>query len=749
MPYRFKMTWKTPDGCTEPTGEFWCNLQCSQCTARTKSGRQCSKTTCIGTPYCWVHLRGERHLRIGPSLIPGAGKGLFVHSTRHQATGRPVFERGQVIVEYGGERVSEADTDRRYGRGDHVTAPYGHEIEDAACVRGVGSLANGATYDPRTRTHTPAVNAEYYLDDGVPLARQKTVLRALQDLHHGDEVIVDYGTAYSFHEPHVLKTETKPISARAARASGSASSVDNTAVNEPLALLQRPAMPPPPPPPPTALAGPRAPGRVRGRASTSSSWRKNFGNTCFAASALSLLADGFGIDLAAATSGRLRDYVTAPSAKSMGALLRQCQLEVGEQHDTHDFLLSAIDMLSPASLRNSFLVETAYVNANNPNQEVQAPQLNKSHILHIRNEGNAPVGDDVQSVLAHDLSRVEALEGTNVPRATRLSTRDKLVIMLGRGGQAGNVDKLTDCIWPDAYVSVPQMYGGALTYRLKAFVCHSGTSLHQGHYVCVQVSAPDGSWVVHDDDKSSRRYTDKAQIARSVVCTGFQAYVLAYERVEQGGGIPPNAAAADAALKNLVVVAAPSAASGRTGRRVSRRRRGDGDHGGREVSEMWTRHGRQVQDPAMSAKNPGRGVRVGVLGDGVELRPSGIPRAGRGLFATRAFPRGAFITRYDGELITRDVANRRREQGLDTHIRTLHEGSYFVIDGLRSDSAGMGGGAFANDSRDPKTTNAKWWTGPKNPANPLMTFVYLQAARDIRPGEEIFVSYGKGYWEIR
>ena len=54
---------------------FECPLQCAQCVGRTKAGTQCRRRSCIGTPHCWQHLLADKHLRILPSTIEGAGEG--------------------------------------------------------------------------------------------------------------------------------------------------------------------------------------------------------------------------------------------------------------------------------------------------------------------------------------------------------------------------------------------------------------------------------------------------------------------------------------------------------------------------------------------------------------------------------------------------------------------------------------------------------------------------------------------------
>ena len=46
---------------------------CPQCTAKTKTGERCKRTTCRYAPFCAAH----RAFTIDESTLPGAGKGIF------------------------------------------------------------------------------------------------------------------------------------------------------------------------------------------------------------------------------------------------------------------------------------------------------------------------------------------------------------------------------------------------------------------------------------------------------------------------------------------------------------------------------------------------------------------------------------------------------------------------------------------------------------------------------------------------
>jgi SET domain-containing protein len=126
--------------------------------------------------------------------------------------------------------------------------------------------------------------------------------------------------------------------------------------------------------------------------------------------------------------------------------------------------------------------------------------------------------------------------------------------------------------------------------------------------------------------------------------------------------------------------------------------------------------------------------------NGIEIRKSRIPNAGLGLFATQNFKKSRLITEYQGKLISRAEAVNTENP---SHICCL-VAQHSYIDGLRIPRKGAGGGSFANDAMDSKKNNAKY---TKRWREKMGRYVlYLQATKDIRNGEEIYVSYDKTYW---
>jgi hypothetical protein len=166
-------------------------------------------------------------------------------------------------------------------------------------------------------------------------------------------------------------------------------------------------------------------------------------------------------------------------------------------------------------------------------------------------------------------------------------------------------------------------------------------------------------------------------------------------------------------------------------------------------------------------------AQLAVVGNGIDIGPSQIAAAGNGVFATRDFPKGAPITEYIGLVISNADARRLRDEGKSSHMLSMfHMGA--TIDGMytpegvlitdpRSQLWGRGAGAYANDARDlpgSALRNNATLTGRVHDAanmralsqadalslNPRGTIGFARALRDIYAGDEVFVSYGHGYW---
>jgi hypothetical protein len=120
------------------------------------------------------------------------------------------------------------------------------------------------------------------------------------------------------------------------------------------------------------------------------------------------------------------------------------------------------------------------------------------------------------------------------------------------------------------------------------------------------------------------------------------------------------------------------------------------------------------------------------------IKRSTLKGAGKGLFTTKDIPRGTKIVEYKGKITTwKEVDDRK---GLNAYIYYVTRDH--VIDARTTREALA---RYANDAKgllriDGITNNCTYIIeGVK---------VYIKAMRNIPAGSELFVGYGKEYWDI-
>jgi SET domain-containing protein len=128
---------------------------------------------------------------------------------------------------------------------------------------------------------------------------------------------------------------------------------------------------------------------------------------------------------------------------------------------------------------------------------------------------------------------------------------------------------------------------------------------------------------------------------------------------------------------------------------------------------------------------------MAIMKKNLQVKRSRIRGAGKGLFTSVFIPKGTKISEYKGRISTWNDA--RHEEGNNAYIFYLNRNHVIDAKGSKLSLA-----HFANDgkglNRDKaNTNNAKYITEGKR--------VYIEATRDIEPGEEILVGYGKEYWD--
>ena len=112
-----------------------------------------------------------------------------------------------------------------------------------------------------------------------------------------------------------------------------------------------------------------------------------------------------------------------------------------------------------------------------------------------------------------------------------------------------------------------------------------------------------------------------------------------------------------------------------------------------------------------------------------------------GVFTSQFIPykneqtnRRTCLTPYDGRLIS---VNKNASHEISSHYLSVGcQG--LVIDGLREPVIGFGLGSLANHSRSPNAEFVK---------DVVALTCHLVATRDILEGEELFVNYGRTYWQ--
>jgi SET domain-containing protein len=119
------------------------------------------------------------------------------------------------------------------------------------------------------------------------------------------------------------------------------------------------------------------------------------------------------------------------------------------------------------------------------------------------------------------------------------------------------------------------------------------------------------------------------------------------------------------------------------------------------------------------------------------IRRSSIPSGGHGLFTRKMIRKGTRIIEYKGKVTTwKEVNHRGGTNGYIYFVNRKH-----VLDAYTYRKAL---GRYANDARGMERKK-----GLKNNAayETIGLKVYIDALADIPAGAEIFVGYGKEYWD--
>jgi SET domain-containing protein len=125
----------------------------------------------------------------------------------------------------------------------------------------------------------------------------------------------------------------------------------------------------------------------------------------------------------------------------------------------------------------------------------------------------------------------------------------------------------------------------------------------------------------------------------------------------------------------------------------------------------------------------------------LEIKKSKIPGAGKGLFTNAPIKRGEKVIEYTGEIITWKECQARNEKmdGFGAYYFYISEKKCIDAEHILDSLA-----RYANDAagfiRLPGVRNNCRYEVIRNR-------VYVIASRNLKPGDEIFVAYGKEYWD--
>ena len=182
--------------------KYSANLLRVRCKGKTNVGKKCKLQTYFGIPYCWMHLEKKFSLKIKPSTIRSAGRGLFAYN-RQLEKNDIIFHKDDEIIECFGEIVPESELDRRY---DDDTGPYAIKTLDGICIdcaikRDALSFSNHKSR---------GFNAELLEnEDGT-----RVFLSATKRIYNDSEIFWNYGTNYRFNEEENTNHTTNYIKAR-------------------------------------------------------------------------------------------------------------------------------------------------------------------------------------------------------------------------------------------------------------------------------------------------------------------------------------------------------------------------------------------------------------------------------------------------------------------------------------------------------------------------------------------------------
>jgi len=135
---------------------------------------------------------------------------------------------------------------------------------------------------------------------------------------------------------------------------------------------------------------------------------------------------------------------------------------------------------------------------------------------------------------------------------------------------------------------------------------------------------------------------------------------------------------------------------------------------------------------------------LATVGNGLEVCISRIPNSGRGVFATRDYEKGVIVTLYFGHSFGEKHRVMLQEAGRGTHAKPLHS-KHQYLDGVKTVFKGMHAAQLLNHATG-GMCNCAWAYLESRPITGERLLAVV-AKRAIKAGEELYVSYGKKFWD--
>ena len=157
-------------------------VDCVRCSAVSRRGRQCSRSTCKYSNLCWQHTQSQLQLKIAPSGIKESGDGLFTLKA---------IKKGETVTPYEGKLMTTTEWKQNPSEyGIQITKNY--VIDARSTQSGLGRWANDCRPQNRADGDCANNNCKFSINR----QRKTAKIVATRNIPAGAELFVSYGANY-------------------------------------------------------------------------------------------------------------------------------------------------------------------------------------------------------------------------------------------------------------------------------------------------------------------------------------------------------------------------------------------------------------------------------------------------------------------------------------------------------------------------------------------------------------------------